>query len=56
MCVLPQLSAKSLERKKPEFLNIDTERLLDSRHVPDHKKSPADELEEVEHLQGGWCH
>lgn len=44
--------SKSQERKQPEFLNVDTERLLDSLHARDHKKSPADDLEEVEQLQG----
>ena len=45
--------SKSLERKQPEFLNVDTERLLESLHSRDHKMSPADDLEEVEQLQGG---
>ena len=42
--------SKSLERKQPEFLNVDTERLLDSYH--DQKKNVVDDLEEVEQLQG----
>lgn len=45
--------SKSLERKQPDFLNIDTERLLESLHGRDQKKSPADDIEEVEQLQGG---
>ena len=45
-----QLVSKSLERKQPEFLNVDTERLLESLH--EQKKNVADDLEEVEQLQG----
>jgi hypothetical protein len=43
--------SKSLERKQPEFLNVDTERLLDGLHGRDLKKSPSDDLEEVGQLQ-----
>lgn len=44
--------SRSLERKQPEFLNVDTERLLEAQHGRDLQKSPADDLEEVGHLQG----
>ena len=40
-----------MERKQPEFLNVDTERLLESFH--EQLKTTADDLEEVEQLQGG---
>ena len=42
--------SKSVERKQPEFLNVDTERLLESFH--EQRKAAADDLEEVEQLQG----
>ena len=40
--------SKSVERKQPEFLNVDTERLLEHEQ----RKAAADDLEEVEQLQG----
>jgi hypothetical protein len=43
------LVSKSVERKQPEFLNVDTERLLESFH--EQRKAAADDLEEVEQLQ-----
>ena len=45
-----QLVSKSLERKQPEFLNVDTERLQEALH--DQRKSSSGDLEEVEQLQG----
>ena len=50
--MIGQLASKSLERKQPEFLNMDTERLLESLHSRDQHKTPADDLEEMEQLQG----
>ena len=50
-----QLSSKYLDRKRPEFLNMDVERLLESRLPAESKKSSSghDDIEEVEQLQGG---
>lgn len=52
MAMTEQLASKSLERKQPEFLNVDTERLLESLHSRDMTKTSADDLEEMEQLQG----
>lgn len=50
-----QLSNMYLDRKRPEFFHVDTERLMDVRHSTDPSKktaSGADDMEEVEQLQG----